>query len=109
MHSDDDIQELLGSPGFRKLLRLKIGMCFLLSTLMLLVYFFYFAAIAWFPGWMGSATLAQGRVSNGIWFTVFCVIFSVLISGFYIWWANRYYDRALRAMLQNTTGSNASD
>ena len=74
-----------------------------LSTAMLLVYGLYFLAIAWFPGWMGRIPGGEGVISNGIWFTLFCMVFSVLISAFYIWWANNHYDTALKELLQSGT------
>jgi uncharacterized membrane protein (DUF485 family) len=103
MQSELTAQKLIHSPAFQALLRKKTRMIFFLSGLMLVVFSLYFFSLAYLPEWMGS-TLIQGSViSIGIWFSVVCVIFSVLISGFYIWWANNFYDGALESLLKELT------
>ena len=100
MQTDEKIRELGESVAFRSLIRRRVRMCFLLSALMTLVFFAYFIAIAWFPGWMASFPFASGSVSIGIWFTVIAVVFAIGISGFYIWWAHNHYDAALKKLLE---------
>ena len=103
MQSDKNIQNLVHSEAFQKLVRKKSRMSFFLSAVVLLVYCLYFIAIAWFPEWMGSVPGTQSIISIGIWFTVFCVIFGMLISAFYIWWANNYFDNAMQKLLQDSS------
>lgn len=100
MQSDDLIQRLKQSEAFNALLRRKMRMCFMLSGIMTLVFFSYYIAIAWFPGWMGSPPFSGSSVSIGICFTVLAVLFSMGISAFYIWWAHNRYDTALQKLLQ---------
>ena len=99
MQSDDDIQKLAHSAALQKLIRLRVGMTIILSAVMSLVYALFFIAIAYFPEWMGSTLHQQSTISIGIWFSVFCVLFSVLISAFYIWWANNFYDAAIQKLM----------
>ena len=102
MPSNDDLRQLMDSADLHKLLARKFRMSLVLSLLMLLVYSLYFIAIAWLPDWMGQSPDPRGIVSNGIWFTVFCVLFSVLLSAFYIWWTNTCYDKELLKFLQDS-------
>ena len=100
MQSDENIQKLAHSPALRKLIRKRLVMTSILSAVMLLISAVYFIAIAYFPEWMGSTLHPQTTISIGIWFSVFCVVFSVLISAFYIWWANNFYDEEMQRLMQ---------
>ena len=100
MQPDVEIQRLAGSEALRSLLKRKVRMCFTLSTIMTLVFFSYFFALAWLPDWMGSQAFEGSSVSNGVYFTVVAVLFGVAISAYYIWWAHRYYDPQLQDILR---------
>ncbi|MFT5351060.1 MAG: uncharacterized membrane protein (DUF485 family) [Planctomycetota bacterium] len=100
MQSDPIFRKLVNSPAFHALLAKKTRMIFFLSGLMLTVFSLYFFCLAYLPEWMGSALSPHTIISNGICLTVVCVVFSILISGFYIWWANNFHDNALQTLLQ---------
>jgi uncharacterized membrane protein (DUF485 family) len=106
MQSDDEIQKLAHSPALQKLIRKRVVMISILSTIMMLISAVYFIAIAYLPEWMGSTLYQQSTVSIGIWFSIFCVVFSVVISGFYIWWANNYYDTEMQKLIQEFSNTN---
>ena len=100
MPSDIDIEKLGESETLRALIRRKVRMCYLLSTIMTVVFFSYFFALAWAPGWMGSQAFPGSSVSIGVYFTVVAVLFGVGISAFYIWWAHHNFDPALEKILK---------
>ena len=102
MQDQEDIQKLAASPAFRHILARKNRVIFILSALMMLLYSLFFIAIAWFPEWMGSTPLKSSTVSMGIWLTMISVIISVILSGLYPWWANKYFDQALQDVLRDS-------
>lgn len=100
MQSDDLQKKLMHSPEFQALARRRTRMSFILSFIMLVIYFAYFFALGYLPDWMASRLFQQSSTSIGIWFSAFCVIFGVFISGIYTWWANTYFDKAKQELLQ---------
>ncbi len=100
MQSKNDIRKLIQSPAFQKMMRTKNRVVFSLSLLTLVAYCLFFLAIAWLPEWMGQPMFSTSTISKGIWLAVFSVIFAVLISGIYTWWANKYFDKELLQVLK---------
>ena len=102
MQEKEDIQKLAASPAFRQMLARTNRVTFALSAITLLLYSLFFIAIAWFPEWMGSTPLASSTVSMGIWLTMISVVISVILSGFYTWWAIKYFDQSLQDVIRNS-------
>jgi uncharacterized membrane protein (DUF485 family) len=100
MSTDINIKRLLDSPELACLCRKRLRVVSYLSAAMFLVYAVYFLAIAFLPDLMGSKLTANGTVTIYIWFTVFIILFSVITSAYYAWWANKYFDPFKQKLLQ---------
>jgi len=100
MPSNNDFSNLIQSSAFQKMMKTKNRVVFCFSLLTLVAYCLFFIAIAWLPEWMGETMFSGSVISKGIWLAVFSVLFAVLISGIYTWWANRYFDKELQQVLQ---------
>lgn len=84
--------KIFNHPVFREMMRLRLRMTFFLTGIMLVVFCLYFGLLGYRPDIMAVRPIADSQITLGFWFTFFIAIFSVLISGFYIWWANNKFD-----------------
>ena len=64
-----------------------------LTTIVVCVYFGFIALIAYEKDWMGS--LIVPGLSVGILLGAIVIVVSWLLTWFYVWWANNYYDAKL--------------
>lgn len=90
MDTDRQLEHLLNSTAFAELVRWRMRMILTLTSLMVVVYSVFFLCLAFAPQWMAQPLPAQGAISITIWFCVVIILFSVLLSGFYMYWANHF-------------------
>jgi len=93
-----DPEQIKKHPAFQEMTRLRMRMAFMLTAAMLLVFCLFFGLLAYRPAVMGIRLLPGSPITFGFWFSFFIIIFSILASGFYIWWANNKFD-VLKAKL----------
>lgn len=67
----------------------------------------YILSMGYARTWMATP-IAGSAVNVGLLFAIFLVIFAAVLSGFYIWWANKHYDPALKRLLADDTTANPS-
>jgi len=88
---DDLIMKLKASRQYRELVRRRGRLGWLLTAVMLVVYYGYVLVIA-FDKELLAARVGQGVMTWGMPIGLFVILFTVLITGFYVWHANRVYD-----------------
>ncbi len=83
-------EALLQDPDFKKLVAQKNFISWTLAILELLIYFGFIALIAFNKPFLG--TKISGSITIGIPIAVGTIVFSWMLTGIYIWWANSRYD-----------------
>jgi len=96
----EKINKLMGSEKLRSLLKKRMRVIYLLTGAAVVQYCSYFLAIAYAPTFMGTTWPQGSSISIVIWLTVVIVLMSILLSGVYIWWANKYYDPEKEALIK---------
>lgn len=90
---DKKTQEILQSPAFKKLVKNRWNISLAFTVIMLFVYIGFLLVVAYdkevlkMP--LGDSLNLAIVVGLGI------IIFSWLITGVYVYWANNYYDAAV--------------
>ncbi len=86
-----ELEQILAHPDYQALQRLRRRMSFWLTFINVAVYSLYVLAIAYGHDLMVK-TWGDSAINLGLWFTGAVILFSVALSGFYIWWMNKKYD-----------------
>ncbi|MDV6237584.1 DUF485 domain-containing protein [Leptospira ellisii] len=83
-------QELIQYPDFKKLVRTRWIVSFVLLGLLFLFYYGYILLAAFYPSFLARKL---GRFSNvGILTSAAVIFFSWILTLVYVFWANRSYD-----------------
>lgn len=95
----------MASEAYRALAASRRRVCYSLTTINVVLYMLYILSMGYARDWM-SMPIAGSAVNVGLVFTIFLVIFAAVLSGFYIWWANKHYDPALKKLLTSRSATN---
>jgi uncharacterized membrane protein (DUF485 family) len=87
-------RDVLDSPLFRDLARRKDRICLVLTLLILVVYYGFISLVAFRKDLV--AIKLSPHVSLGIPVGIGVIVFSWLLTGIYVQWANRRYDQIVR-------------
>lgn len=87
------MKNLLQNPEYQRLAAKKKSLSYLLTILMLLVYFSFILLLAF-----GQDVLSQrvGSTTMGIPYGIGVIIFAWILTGIYVRWANNNYDEAMK-------------
>ena len=88
---EDLVQRIKSSPTYRKLVSTRSKFGWTLAAMMLVVYYGYILLIA-FNKELLSRKIGDGVMTWGIPIGLFVIIFTVLITGIYVWRANSEFD-----------------
>jgi uncharacterized membrane protein (DUF485 family) len=92
----DNQNDLLNSNDFKKLVSTKWIVSILLTLLMLFVYFGFILTIAYQKELL--ATKISKGLTLGIPVGIGIIIFAWILTGVYVSWANRIYDRQVKEL-----------
>ncbi len=81
-------------PDFRALVARRWGVSLALTALLLVGYFGFIFVLAFDKSLL--ATRVGEHLTLGIPVGVGVILFAWVLTGVYVWWANRYYDTAVR-------------
>lgn len=84
-------RDVLDSPRFLDLARRKDRICLILTLVTLVAYYGFISLIAFRRDLV--AIKLSPHVNVGIPIGIGVIVLSWLLTGFYVWWANRRYDR----------------
>jgi uncharacterized membrane protein (DUF485 family) len=89
--SELKIQEVLQSKEFKKLIKKRWAVAFLLTTVMLLAYFGFLLMVAFdkdfFKQKVGEVTTIAIPIGIGL------IVLAWVMTGIYTYWANNFYDK----------------
>ena|SRR5690606_32263625 len=91
--SSNSSHEILQSPAFKKLVRNRWKVSLIFTFIMLVVYIGFLLVIAYDNGVLKMPV--GDSVNLAIIVGLSIIIFSWLITGAYVYWANNYYDTSV--------------
>lgn len=100
MELKEQAERLSASKKFRSHANRHRRVIYLLTGIAVFQYGLYFLAIAWAKELVGAIWPEGSAVSVVIWLTVLVILLSIIISGWYIWWAGRYHDPEREAIMR---------
>ena len=88
---DDLVRKVTANPKYQKLLRARTSYGWMLTIIMLIVYYGYIAVIA-FDKELLAARLGEGVMTVGIPVGLGIIAFTIIITGIYVRRANTEFD-----------------
>jgi len=98
---NDLATRIAANPKYQQLVRTRSSFGWILTAIMMVVYYGYIAIIA-FDKELLSARLGEGVTTVGIPVGLGVIFFTILITGFYVRRANSEFDRLTREIVQES-------
>lgn len=98
-------RQIYGDPDFHRLQRKRSRFNWCLTFIVMLNYFAFILIIAFNPSFFARPLAAGGTVTAGIAAGLGVIIISFLLTGLYVWRANKEFDPALKALLERHGGT----
>ena len=99
---NDLATKIAANPKYQKLVRTRSSFGWILTMVMMFVYYGYIALIA-FNKEVLSARLGEGVMTVGIPVGLGVIFFTILITGFYVRRANSEFDRLTHEIVQESS------
>jgi uncharacterized membrane protein (DUF485 family) len=96
MH-EDLVQKIVSNPNYQKLVRIRTLFGWTLTALMMIVYYGFILLIA-FDKELLAARIGNGVMTWGIPVGLFVIVFTVVLTGIYVWRANKQFDELTEAI-----------
>ncbi|MBV8247996.1 MAG: DUF485 domain-containing protein [Comamonas sp.] len=100
--NDPVVQKIQDNPAYQDLRRKRNRLGLVLTLLMLVVYYGYVALIAFDKQFLAQP-IGAGVTSLGIPIAMGVIVFTVLITGFYVRRANSEFDKLTQDILKDAT------
>ena len=100
--SDPVVDKILKNPKYQELQSKRNSFGVLLSILMLVVYYGYIALIAFNKAFLAQP-LGAGVTTLGIPLGMGVIVFTIVITGIYVFRANSEYDTLTKEILEEAT------
>ena len=88
----DLAERIANNPDFKELVRRRTGYGWLMATIMIVVYFAFILAIAYFPSILALKITASSPISWGILLGFLMLVFAFILTGLYVHKANTKFD-----------------
>ena len=98
---NDMAAKIAANPKYQKLVRTRSSFGWILTMVMMFVYYGYIALIA-FNKEVLSARLGEGVMTVGIPVGLGVIFFTILITGFYVRRANSEFDQLTREIVEES-------
>lgn len=95
-------KKIQANPKYRDLVASRMRLAWLLSALMVVIYYGYILAVALMPQQMGAPVVEGGVTSLGFPAGVGVIVFAILLTGVYVFQANRRFDGLIREIVEET-------
>jgi uncharacterized membrane protein (DUF485 family) len=99
---DDRHERILRHPQFQELVRQRSGFAWLLSALMLGIYFGFILLVAFAKGLMATR-IGEGVTSLGIVLGLGVIVAAFVLTGIYVLRANSRFDALTRSLTNEVT------
>ncbi|MES2760042.1 MAG: DUF485 domain-containing protein [Pseudomonadota bacterium] len=91
------VQKIVANPHYQKLVRIRTVFGWTLTALMMIVYYGFILLIA-FNKELLATRLGAGVLTLGIPVGLFVILFTVIVTGIYVWRANKQFDDLTEAI-----------
>lgn len=99
MENTTKAQQILASPEFKKLVRVRWSVALTLTVVMLAVYLGFIFTVAFAKDFL--ATKVGSHINIGLLLGLGIIIFTWAITGIYVYWANNQYDKEVNNIKKN--------
>jgi uncharacterized membrane protein (DUF485 family) len=96
MH-EDLVQKIVSNPKYQELVRIRTRYGWTLTALMMIVYYGFILLIA-FDKELLAERIGNGVMTWGIPVGLFVIVFTVILTGIYVWRANKQFDELTEAI-----------
>ena len=96
---DPTLARIEADPTYQTLKRKRNRLGWTLTILMLIAYYGYIGLIAFDKAFL-ARRIGEGVTTIGIPIAIALIVFTVLITGYYVWRANREFDRLTADVLR---------
>ncbi|MFC0132688.1 hypothetical protein CR105_17320 [Massilia eurypsychrophila] len=94
---EDLVQKIVANPNYQKLVHIRTVFGWTLTAMMMVVYYGFILLIA-FNKELLAARVGAGVLTWGIPVGLFVIVFTVLVTGIYVWRANQQFDELTDAI-----------
>jgi uncharacterized membrane protein (DUF485 family) len=84
---------------FQELIKQKSRLSWSLAASMLFVYYSFILVIAFYPEWLGAPLSANSTLTWGLAVGIGIILFTFIITGVYVHWANNHYDALMQKVI----------
>lgn len=95
---DSKVRELINSPRYTSLISRRRRVIGMLSGINVAAYVVYVLCMGYARDLM-AIRVAGSAMNIGLLFTIFIIVFAVVLSGYYMWWTNKHGDPELKKVL----------
>ncbi|MBW7985108.1 DUF485 domain-containing protein [Enterobacillus tribolii] len=96
-------QRIETNPRFKELVQKREKFAWILSLIMLIVYYGFILLIAFAPEWLGTPLSPDSSVTRGIPIGIGVIVISFVLTGVYVYRANGEFDRLTKELLSEVT------
>jgi uncharacterized membrane protein (DUF485 family) len=96
MH-EDLVQKIVANPNYQELVKVRTRYGWTLTALMMIAYYGYILLIA-FNKELLATRVGDGVLTWGIPAGLFVIVFTVILTGIYVWRANKQFDDLTEAI-----------
>lgn len=90
------VQEIVNSKSFKELVRKRLNFSLTLTIVMLVVYFGFILVVAFYKELL--AVKIGEHITLGLPIGIGVILFAWILTGIYIRWANKTYDKSVREL-----------
>lgn len=105
MQTKQDLDHLGNHQRLRALIKKRERVAYILSAVTLLISAIYVLLMGYAEDLLTMYLWRDSMITSGIIYTFIIILASVVFSGIYTWWANKYFDLASKKMIDNIQGN----
>lgn len=90
MSTAEQLRKLRHLPEFTQLIHQRLRVCLGLSAIMIAYYSAFYLCMAFLPEFMARRLSSTGVMTIGVYFGISSMLLSVILAGYYTWWADRH-------------------
>lgn len=96
------VDHIRNNPKFAELVRKRTAFAWLLSAIILIVYFGFILIIAFNKAWLGTLLSPNGVTTIGFPIGVGVILCSIILTGIYVYRANGEFDELNRQIIEES-------
>jgi uncharacterized membrane protein (DUF485 family) len=94
----EKLMQVLQNPDFQQLMKKVTTVSLIFTTLMLIVYYSFILLLAYGKDFLGQPLSEGSATTVGIPIGIGVIIFAWILTGAYVYWANKNYDPEVKRL-----------